>query len=693
MAAVHARLCGLGLGFACIAVMVFMMARSASPRPVAGTQTRHHHRKPNFIVLFADDLGVNEIRLDNVPNGYTGNNHTIATPNLQRLANEGMVFHNWYSAFHVCSPSRASMMTGRYSIRSGIGSSPLKYAPDAPGGPLPSQVFSAEAVGGLPLNETTIAEALLPQGYATMAIGKWHLGQRDIYLPTARGFEEYYGIPFSQDMGMSFWLPFDYNGIAPMEPTPIPKLKGNAVVEQPAALDKLADEYAQVAKEFVMRNAQKDRPFFLYLPFNHVHTPNSCSPRFCSTSKSGPVGDAVQEMDWVIGEVMDALKHAGVDDNTLVLFTSDNGAPLANDEQGNLPLRDGKASTWEGGFKAPGIAWWPNRIPAGSQSKALVSTLDVFTTVITMAGGDVPTDRIIDGIDLSPILFNGSKQGHDCIMFYHNAAAVNASGELYAMRCGDHKIYWATQSTTTQPWPDGPQDPPLLFDLEADPAETKPIHPKSTEYGLIRLRLEEARLKHLSTISIVPDQMARGSKSEFAICAAPDSKATSPAWPNCTLTPENWQPAGVCNSTRCLQTNPHFRTRCGPRLCPGPRCPPVPQQNFVGCFHNHILGKCDLPIVITGTCSNVSKPLFGNMDVDVCNALCQGHNFFGVGDGGVGCYCGSTYGSQGAAPASNCSWPCVGNPLQTCGGKDLNSIYRVAPVDQPSTPWQHLESV
>lgn len=663
-------------------VMVMLTFTAAVPVRQQPRPRSSNSDRPNFVVIFADDLGINEIQLEDMDVGYTGLNGSVSTPNLKRLADEGMVFTNWYSAFHVCSPSRASMMTGRYSIRSGIGISPAQYKPDAPGGPLPSQVFSAEAVGGLPLNETTMAEALLKRGYATMAIGKWHLGQRDLYLPTAHGFQDYFGIPFSQDMGESFWWPLGYTGHEPMEPTPLPLMSGTAVIEQPAALDAIAQRYADTASDFVLTNAERGKPFFLYLSFNHVHAPNSCSPKFCGSSSAGPIGDAIQEMDWSVGQLMDVLRHAGVDDNTLVFFTSDNGAPLANDAGGNLPLRDGKASTWEGGFKEPGIARWPGRIPSNSKSHALVSTMDIFTTVVTIAGGQVPDDRVVDGIDLSPILFNGSTQGHECIMFYHNAAAVNASGELFAMRCGKYKIHWATHSTETQPWPDGKQDPPLLFDLESDPTESHPIHSESAEYIAARAVLEAARLEHLGTIKPVPDQNARGSKTEYQLCSSPNSKGISPAWPNCTLTPQNWRPADICNSSRCLQSNPHFPARCGPHLCPGKNCPPVPGTNRIGCYKHTTDSTCHFDTVITGTCNNETKPLFVNMDVDLCNALCQGYTFFGVGEGGLGCYCSLLFPVvKGRVNDTLCNYPCLGNPLETCGGPSLDDLYIVVSVD------------
>lgn len=233
--------------------------------------------KPNFLVFFVDDMGIDQIAVPKPAGwvGYTGNNGTIATPNFAKLASEGLLFQNWYSSFHVCSPSRASMMTGRYSIRSGIGIPNNPYAPHAPGPSNPSNmVLTAEAIGGLPLNETTTAEALRAAGYWCGMVGKWHLGQREQYLPTSRGFDAYVGIPFSQDMGTSFW-----EGASPHEPfqpTPVPLLNGTTVVEQPTGLHHLARTYADTVGGFIATQAAARVPWYIYVSFNHIHAPNSC---------------------------------------------------------------------------------------------------------------------------------------------------------------------------------------------------------------------------------------------------------------------------------------------------------------------------------------------------------------------------------------------------------------------------------
>ena len=214
-------------------------------------------------------------------------------------------------------------MTEHIQVRSGIGIPNSKYAPNAPGGPIGNLVFSAEAVGGLPLNETTTAEALKTAGYATAMFGKWHLGARDEYLPTSRGFDQYIGIPFSQDMGLSFWLPDGYKPKLPYQPTPLPLLNGTAIMEQPTALESLVKLYTDSATAFITQSAQQQKPFYLYMSYNHVHAPNSCSASFCGSSSRGPIGDAVEEMDSSVGEIMQAIKRSGVDSNTLVIFTSD----------------------------------------------------------------------------------------------------------------------------------------------------------------------------------------------------------------------------------------------------------------------------------------------------------------------------------------------------------------------------------
>jgi len=543
----------------------------------------------NFLVLFVDDMGLNQIDVPHPPNvyGYTGDNHTISTPNLARFTSEGMLFQHWYSSFHYCSPSRGSMLTGRLPVRLGIGIPPCDYAPSAYPPPQPRMcngVFTSCAVGGLPHNETTTAEALKTAGYATGIVGKWHLGQRETYLPPQHGFDEYLGVPFSQDMGSSFWKTgWKTKDNVIFQPSPLPLVNNSDILEQPVALDKLVQRYVDFAVSFIKRHQAAGTPWYLYVPFNHIHTPNSCSPGWCGKSKRGPVGDAVEEMDWAVGQIMAAVKEAGADDNTITFFTSDNGAPLGNDVSGNLPLRGGKAQVWEGGFREPGIVRWPGRVAAGSVSEAIVSTMDIHPTIIALANLSLPTDRIIDGINLAPILFaperivNQSSSdrafsdktlGHSCYYMYRAAAAVNARGELFAVRCGDHKAYWNTNGVAPpHPYKPGLQDPPLLFNLVADPAENSPLASSGDEYKAALAMITAARNTHLDTITPVPDQNGRGSNFSFALCSAPDSQKTHPHYPRCSLNPENWLPQDICTNKACRHANPSFKKACiGPKM-------------------------------------------------------------------------------------------------------------------------------
>jgi arylsulfatase A len=374
-------------------------------------------------------------------------------------------------------------------------------------------------------------------------------------------------------MGLSFWE--HRNGDKPnppFQPTPLPLLHarrggGNAtVLEQPVSLDTLVDRYSEFAERFIRRSAEADKSFYLYVPFNHIHAPNSCSVRFCGKSRRGPVGDATEEADWAVGRIMGALQSAGVDNDTITFFTSDNGAPLNNDVSGNHPLRGGKAQVWEGGFREPGIVRWPGRIAPGSISQAIVSTMDIHPTLLGLAGVPLPTDRIIDGIDLSSILFgrrDGRDAGHACYFMYRAAAAVNASGELFAVRCGDVKAYFATWGVAPpKPYLPGRQDPPLLFNLLSDPGEATPLDRESQAYRAALAAINTAKASHLATLTPVPDQNGRGSDDDLAVCSDPRSKSKFPQWPPCTINPENWRPAATCASSACLKANPAFEQRC-----------------------------------------------------------------------------------------------------------------------------------
>ena len=302
--------------------------------------------KPNVLVLFADDLGFGDLSTYGHP--------TTHTPNIDALAAGGLKFTDWYSGFHVCSPSRGTMMTGRIPIR--WGGAGVSWT----GG-----VFNADAVGGLPANETSFASVLSAAGYSTMAIGKWHLGQQLEYLPVSHGFDTYYGIPYSVDMGPSAWDMYTST-----DRPPLPLITATAaplaytVLEQPTNLNTLSDRYVAHASTFIATQSKAQTPWLLYYAFNHVHVPDFAAPAFCNTSMRGRFGDALSSLDAAVGKVMAAVVAAGAAKSTLTFFTSDNGPWLVKRLAGGSAgvLRDGKTTTWEGGVRVPGIAHWPGVI-------------------------------------------------------------------------------------------------------------------------------------------------------------------------------------------------------------------------------------------------------------------------------------------------------------------------------------------
>ena len=271
-----------------------------------------------------------------------------------------------------------------------------------------------------------MAELLKQQGYATMCVGKWHLGDQPEFLPTRHGFDHYVGLPYSNDMGGS--------GKQGDRRPPVPLLRDQRVVEAPVQQDKLVELYTEEAVKFITAN--KDRPFFLYLPHTAVHVPIHPGKAFQGKSANGRYGDWVEEVDWSTGRVLDTLRKLKLDSRTLVLFTSDNGPWRSQGKDGGVagPLRGGKASTWEGGVREPTIAWWPGRIPAGTACDAMMSEMDVLPTLVKLAGGEVPGDRVIDGKDIWPLLSGRSKQSPHEALFYFKG------NRLEAVRSGPWKL-------------------------------------------------------------------------------------------------------------------------------------------------------------------------------------------------------------------------------------------------------------
>ena len=388
--------------------------------------------KPNFVVILIDDMGYGDIG----PFGSKMNR----TPHLDRMAREGMRLTSFYAA-PVCTPSRAQMMTGCYAKRVSL---PNVLGPVCP--------------IGISAKEHTIADLLKRQGYATMAIGKWHLGDQLAFLPRRHGFDHYFGLPYSNDMGGTG---------KDRSPPLLPLLRDDLVIEAPATQDTLTSRYTEQAVKFIVAN--KDRPFFLYFPHTAVHVPLHPGKGFKGKSANGTYGDWVEEVDWSVGRVLDTLREHKLAERTFVLFTSDNGPWLTQGRNAGTagPLHGGKGTTWEGGMREPTIAWWPGRVAAGTVCDAAMSEIDVLPTLVKLAGGEVPADRKIDGRDVWPLLAGQTNVSPHEALFYFNG------NQLQAVRSGPWKLAVTPQGTGL---PKGAAQPvkhngPRLYNLDSDIGE------------------------------------------------------------------------------------------------------------------------------------------------------------------------------------------------------------------------------
>lgn len=444
---------------------------------------------PNFVVIFTDDQGYQDIGCFGSPN--------IKTPYLDQMAREGMKLTSFYVGSSVCTPSRAALLTGRYPLRYGMHKS----------------VLFPRDKKGMPTSEETIAEVLKQKNYATGCIGKWHLGHLDPFLPMSQGFDMYYGIPYSNDM----WLAKDMKiaddivlndgftldrmlavaGSRKETKGMVPLMRGNSVIEFPANQATLTQRYTEEAVAFIEKNSEN--PFFLYFTPAMPHVPLFASEDFKGRSEGGLYGDAIEEIDWSVGQIMDALKANGLEENTLVVFTSDNGPWLAMGEEGGsaLPLRNGKGSTFEGGLRVPCIVKMPDRVPAGSVSHEIATAMDLLPTFAAMAGATPSAE--LDGKDISELLADPKVQTpHETFLYYHKA------GFLSAIRMGDWKLIFERPvaegnkqfEQVNYPW-SGMK--PELYNLKDDMAESYNLaskFPERVQLMCERAKIEETKLSH-----------------------------------------------------------------------------------------------------------------------------------------------------------------------------------------------------
>lgn len=404
-------------------------------------------RLPNFIIVYADDMGYADIGPFSTGSGAA----RPRTPNLDQMAAEGIRLTNFYVAQAVCSASRIALLTGAYPNRVGI-----------------RGALNHTATHGINPDEMTIAEVLRQRGYATAIYGKWHLGHQKAFLPVHHGFDEYFGLPYSNDM----W---------PRHPQQknfypdLPLIEGDGVVRLDPDQSQLTAWYTERAVRFIERN--RDKPFFLYVPHSMPHVPLFVSDRFKGKTPGGLYGDVIAELDWSVGQILDAVKRAKLDSDTLVIFTSDNGPWLSygNHAGSAGPFREGKGTAFEGGTRVPFVARWPGRIPKGAVGHLPAMTIDLLPTLARLAGAPVSAERIIDGRDMWPLLAGerDAEAPHDALYFFWG-------NELHAIRSGRWKLHLPHPYQSLElagsdgnPGKYARKEIELsLFDLEKDPGET-----------------------------------------------------------------------------------------------------------------------------------------------------------------------------------------------------------------------------
>ena len=404
--------------------------------------------KPNVIIIFADDLGYGDL-------GCYGSKLN-ETPTLDKMADEGKMFSNFYVSSPVCSPSRASLMTGCYPQRISFGTfDGLRV------------LFPGQGIG-LSNEEKTIAKTFKESGYSTKIIGKWHCGDQKEFLPTNHGFDSYFGIPYSNDMGRQVkikdYIPNDssLHKITEWDRPPLPLVRDKEVIQEQPDQRSIAERYTEDAVKFMREN--KEIPFFLYLAHMQVHLPLYAAEKFVKESKNGDYGACVASIDWSTKVIFDELKELGIDENTIVIFTSDNGSRLQNQGGSNGNLRGGKGQTWDGGQRVPCIIRWPGKINEGQQTDALSTTMDFLPSITKLLGGNLPSKKI-DGIEMSDLFFsNENSSKRDSFLYYNE-------DELEAIRYKNWKLHFKKEDKLINE----------LYDLDNDISEKVNLYSSQKE--------------------------------------------------------------------------------------------------------------------------------------------------------------------------------------------------------------------
>lgn len=425
-------------------------------------------KKPNFVIIFCDDLGYGDLSCYGNP--------TISTPNIDNMACEGMKFTQFYVGAAVSTPSRAALMTGRLPVRNGL------YGDRA-------AVLFPNSKAGLGQDETTIAKMLQQNGYATGCVGKWHLGAFSPHLPTDHGFDSYLGIPYSNDMS-----PAQNKGAHAKNFPPTPLILNDKQIESEPDQGELTRRYTEKAINFIEEHSKE--PFFLYFAHTFPHIPLYTNARFEGSSKRGLYGDVVEEIDWSVGEILKALRDNGLDENTFVIFTSDNGPWLTENEDGGSagPLKDGKGTWWEGGFRVPAICWMPGKITPAINDE-IITSMDLYPTVLNMAGIETPKNIILDGVNQSDLLFEQKTSARDEVYYWWGS-------ELMAIRKGEWKYYFKTiEDQYLRTCKIEIPEEPLLYNIETDISER---FNKAAEHPEIVKQLIEAGEKHKKNMTIKP---------------------------------------------------------------------------------------------------------------------------------------------------------------------------------------------